>query len=94
MMQAAFAFLASATVVGVARGDATATATTTKLELGPSTFTVPGTFPTSLYNSYYNDPTQTTEQVQPVISDPVSVRHISDLSLSYLITSQLISLNL
>lgn len=72
MMQAAFAFLASATVVGVARGDVTATATTTKLELGPSTFTVPGTFPTSLYNSYYNDPTQTTEQVQPVISDPVS----------------------
>lgn len=44
------------------------------LSLGPSAFTVPGAFPTSVYSSYYNDPTQTSAQVQPVISDPVSVR--------------------
>ncbi|EJD04893.1 uncharacterized protein FOMMEDRAFT_18613 [Fomitiporia mediterranea MF3/22] len=42
------------------------------LSLGPSTFTVPGAFPTSVYSSYYNNPTQTSEQVQPVISDPVT----------------------
>ncbi|PCH42293.1 sphingomyelin phosphodiesterase [Wolfiporia cocos MD-104 SS10] len=39
---------------------------------GPSTYTVPGPFPTSLYQSYYNDPTATTAEPQPVISDPVS----------------------
>lgn len=44
------------------------------LTLGPSAFTAPGAFPTSVYSSYYNDPTQTSAQVQPVISDPVSVR--------------------
>ncbi|ESK92126.1 ser thr protein phosphatase family protein [Moniliophthora roreri MCA 2997] len=38
----------------------------------PSTFTVPGAFPTSVYASYYNDPTATSAQVQPVISDPVT----------------------
>ena len=41
--------------------------------LGPSAFTAPGAFPTSVYSSYYNDPTQTSAQVQPVISDPVDV---------------------
>ncbi|KAJ7775364.1 Metallo-dependent phosphatase-like protein [Mycena metata] len=40
--------------------------------LGPSTFTAPGAFPTSVFGSYYNDPTQTSSQVQPVISDPVT----------------------
>ena len=40
----------------------------------PSAFTVPGAFPTSLFSSYYNNPTQTSAQVQPVISDPVLVR--------------------
>ena len=39
----------------------------------PSTFTVPGAFPTSVYTKYYNSPTATDVQVQPVISDPVSV---------------------
>ena len=43
------------------------------LTLGPSAFTAPGAFPTSVYSSYYNDPTQTSAQVQPVISDPVTV---------------------
>ncbi|KAJ6467127.1 Metallo-dependent phosphatase-like protein [Mycena vulgaris] len=40
--------------------------------LGPPTFTAPGAFPTSIFGSYYNDPTQTSSQVQPVISDPVT----------------------
>ncbi|KAH8111897.1 Metallo-dependent phosphatase-like protein [Phellopilus nigrolimitatus] len=42
------------------------------LSFGPSAFTAPGAFPTSVYASYYNDPTQTSAQVQPVISDPVT----------------------
>ncbi|KAJ3978098.1 sphingomyelin phosphodiesterase [Lentinula raphanica] len=37
-----------------------------------SIFTVPGAFPTSVYSKYYNNPTQTSAQVQPVISDPVT----------------------
>ncbi|EPT05669.1 hypothetical protein FOMPIDRAFT_1110912 [Fomitopsis schrenkii] len=40
--------------------------------LGPSVFTAPGAFPTSLYRAYYNDPTATTAQPQPIITDPVS----------------------
>jgi hypothetical protein len=43
------------------------------LTFGPSTFTAPGAFPTSLYQHYYNSPTATSAQVQPVISDPVTV---------------------
>ncbi|EMD41863.1 hypothetical protein CERSUDRAFT_147242 [Gelatoporia subvermispora B] len=39
--------------------------------LGPSSFVAPGAFPTSVYKSYYNDPTGTSVQPQPVISDPV-----------------------
>jgi hypothetical protein len=42
--------------------------------LGPPEFVAPGVFPTSLYKSYYNIPTATAEQPQPVISDPVTVR--------------------
>ncbi|KAG6333055.1 hypothetical protein ID866_6032 [Astraeus odoratus] len=38
----------------------------------PSTYAAPGAFPTSLYSKYYNDPTATTAQPQPVISDPVT----------------------
>ncbi|KAL0580838.1 hypothetical protein V5O48_001214 [Marasmius crinis-equi] len=38
----------------------------------PSTFTVPGAFPTSVYTKYYHNPTATDVQVQPVISDPVT----------------------
>ncbi|KAH0838124.1 sphingomyelin phosphodiesterase [Lanmaoa asiatica] len=37
-----------------------------------SAYTVPGAFPTSLYSQYYNNPTATSEQPQPVISDPVT----------------------
>ncbi|KAI9062952.1 sphingomyelin phosphodiesterase [Trametes sanguinea] len=39
--------------------------------LGPSSFAAPATFPTSLYKHYYNSPTATSAQPQPVISDPV-----------------------
>ncbi|KAJ6611473.1 Metallo-dependent phosphatase-like protein [Mycena sp. CBHHK59/15] len=38
----------------------------------PSTFTVPGAFPTSLFNKYYNNPTATASQVQPVVTDPIT----------------------
>ncbi|KAF8167475.1 Metallo-dependent phosphatase-like protein [Crassisporium funariophilum] len=38
----------------------------------PSTFTAPGAFPTSVFTKYYNQPTATSAQVQPVISDPVT----------------------
>ncbi|KZT02507.1 sphingomyelin phosphodiesterase [Laetiporus sulphureus 93-53] len=40
--------------------------------LGPAAYTVPGPFPTSVYQSYYNDPTATSAEPQPVISDPVT----------------------
>ncbi|KAI8981242.1 sphingomyelin phosphodiesterase [Trametes punicea] len=40
--------------------------------LGPSAYTAPGSFPTSIYKHYYNSPTATSAQPQPVISDPVS----------------------
>ena len=41
---------------------------------GPTAYTAPGAFPTSLYASYYNDPTATSVEPQPVVSDPVTVR--------------------
>jgi len=41
--------------------------------LGPSAYTIPGLFPTSIYQSYYNDPTATGSSPQPVISDPILV---------------------
>ncbi|KAL5530987.1 hypothetical protein ACEPAG_3863 [Sanghuangporus baumii] len=40
--------------------------------LGPSEFAAAGAFPTSVYKHYYNSPTQTSEQVQPIITDPVT----------------------
>lgn len=43
-----------------------------KAQVQPSTFTAPGAFPTSLFSSYYNNPTATASQVQPVVSDPVT----------------------
>ncbi|OCH90081.1 hypothetical protein OBBRIDRAFT_812864 [Obba rivulosa] len=39
--------------------------------LGPTSFAPPGIFPTSVYKSYFNNPTATSAQPQPVISDPV-----------------------
>lgn len=46
----------------------------TELNNAPSSYVAPGVFPTQLYASYYNDPTATSAQPQPVISDPVLVR--------------------
>ena len=47
---------------------------------GPSAVTAPGAFPTSLYKHYFNSPTATSAQPQPVISDPISasISSISD----------------
>jgi hypothetical protein len=41
--------------------------------VSPSNYTVPGAFPTSVFSKYYNEPTATASQVQPVVSDPVTV---------------------
>ncbi|KAH7102564.1 sphingomyelin phosphodiesterase [Auriculariales sp. MPI-PUGE-AT-0066] len=42
------------------------------LTRGPTNFTAAGAFPTDAFKHYYNEPTQTTQQVQPVITDPIS----------------------
>jgi sphingomyelin phosphodiesterase len=42
----------------------------------PSTFTVPGPFPTSVFSKYFNSPTATSAQPQPVVSDPVLVAYL------------------
>ncbi|KAG2062705.1 hypothetical protein BDR04DRAFT_1164661 [Suillus decipiens] len=47
----------------------------------PSSYAVAGAFPTSLYSQYYNNPTATSAQPQPVISDPVT-HNIFPLSLT------------
>lgn len=39
----------------------------------PLAYAVPGVFPTSVYGAYYNDPTATTAEPQPIITDPVTV---------------------
>ncbi|KAH9835891.1 sphingomyelin phosphodiesterase [Rhodofomes roseus] len=38
----------------------------------PTAYTLPGVFPTSVYAAYYNDPTATTAEPQPIITDPVT----------------------
>ncbi|KAG1817992.1 sphingomyelin phosphodiesterase [Suillus subaureus] len=40
--------------------------------IDPTTYTASGAFPTSLYGTYWNDPTATSAQPQPVITDPVT----------------------
>ncbi|KAI6009217.1 sphingomyelin phosphodiesterase [Pisolithus marmoratus] len=63
MMLASFrlAFLCFATIASVVAGEDVLTA-----------YTAPGAFPTSVYKSYWNDPTGTSAQPQPVISDPAT----------------------
>ncbi|KAF8836600.1 sphingomyelin phosphodiesterase [Paxillus ammoniavirescens] len=56
-----FVLLALATLKGTTATDAIVSA-----------YTAPGEFPTSVYESYWNDPTATAAQPQPVISDPVT----------------------
>ena len=48
-------------------------ASAASLSYGPSSYAPTGAFPPQWYDSYYNDPTATTAQPQPVISDPVLV---------------------
>lgn len=48
----------------------------------PLAYVVPGVFPTSVYSAYYNDPTATTAEPQPIITDPVTV------SISLLVSSR------
>lgn len=57
------------------------TAAAQSTDIQPSAYTVPGAFPTSLYSSYYNAPTATSAQPQPVISDPVTVSILHPFSL-------------
>ncbi|WVQ68661.1 uncharacterized protein L199_006870 [Kwoniella botswanensis] len=42
-----------------------------QVTLGPEAYTAAGEFPTSLFSSYWNEPTQTVSQVQPVITDSI-----------------------
>lgn len=42
-------------------------------DVPPTAYTAPGVFPTSAFGSYWNNPTATSAQPQPVISDPVTV---------------------
>lgn len=42
-------------------------------QIDTSTYTAPNAFPTSLYGKYYNNPTATSAQVQPVVTDPITV---------------------
>ena len=46
------------------------------IQLGPSAYTAPGVFPKSVFKHYYNDPTATTAQPQPVVTDPILVRSL------------------
>ncbi|KAI0347728.1 sphingomyelin phosphodiesterase [Trametopsis cervina] len=52
----------AAAVSSAAKGPAT---------LGPASHVAPGVFPTSLYRHYYNNPTATSAQPQPIITDAV-----------------------
>ncbi|KAI0094202.1 sphingomyelin phosphodiesterase [Irpex rosettiformis] len=56
----------------LARHATAAAASEDTVQLGPSVYTAPGVFPTSVFKHYYNDPTATTAQPQPVITDPIS----------------------
>ena len=58
-----------------------------------SAYTAPGAFPTSIYKSYWNDPTATSAQPQPVISDPATVStHVCCMDIHDIGTRTLFSL--
>ncbi|KAG1723693.1 sphingomyelin phosphodiesterase [Suillus lakei] len=65
-------FLCLATLACHYQGSVLAAADTSTTNTVPSVYAVPGAFPTSLYSHYYNNPTATSAQPQPVISDPVT----------------------
>ncbi|TCD68079.1 hypothetical protein EIP91_011532 [Steccherinum ochraceum] len=65
------AAVAIAPLVGLAASQATPAVANASNPFGPTAFTAPGAFPTSLYKHYFNNPTATSAQVQPVITDPV-----------------------
>lgn len=58
-------------------GVSSALVVASNVTLGPSAWTAAGIFPTTLFSSYYNNPTQTFSQVQPVITDSILVSHRS-----------------
>jgi sphingomyelin phosphodiesterase len=66
-----FSLLAATTHTDAAVTSAAASGA--KALVTPSTYTVPGAFPTSIYSKYYAEPTATASQVQPIIKDPISV---------------------
>jgi hypothetical protein len=69
-----FSLLAATTHTDAAvTSAATSAASGAKALVTPSTYTVPGAFPTSVYSKYYAEPTATASQVQPIIKDPISV---------------------
>ncbi|OAX38504.1 sphingomyelin phosphodiesterase, partial [Rhizopogon vinicolor AM-OR11-026] len=41
-------------------------------DISATVYTAPGAFPTSVYGTYWNDPTATSAEPQPVITDPVT----------------------
>ena len=89
----AIAAMVSSRILGVAAASAAvfsvpavfAAKSASSESLGPSAFTAPGAFPTSLYKHYYNSPTATSAQPQPVISDPVTVSTFGPVLLSFFI---------
>ena len=68
-----FKILETLALFTVAFSDLAVAETETAGGFGPSAYTAPGAFPTSVYKHYYNSPTATSAQPQPVIYDPVSV---------------------
>ncbi|KAI0660497.1 Metallo-dependent phosphatase [Cubamyces menziesii] len=67
-----FKILETLALFTVAFSDLAVAETETAGGFGPSAYTAPGAFPTSVYKHYYNSPTATSAQPQPVIYDPVS----------------------
>lgn len=65
--------VAIAPFVRLAASQAAAPIANTTNPFGPLAFTAPGAFPTAIYKEYFHNPTATSAQVQPVITDPVLV---------------------
>ncbi|KAF7307444.1 SER THR protein phosphatase family protein [Mycena indigotica] len=57
-------------------------ASTTSQKFATSVFTAPGRFPTTMFTKYYNNPTQTASQVQPLVKDPVETGLVYPLALT------------